>query len=191
MRRAGILQPAAMDQLPILRRPFAHAPVTQVLIFITIVCSIATLSAMPSSRDALVLDWRKLSKGLQIHRIFTCHFVFGSVGELLFGCLLLFTFRVFERQFSSKKFAAALFFFAMLSSALQILLLFLLPHQKQMTPGFAFVFALLVQYIRDIPPLTPFKVAGIPLNDKCFVYLLALQLCLVHVPVSLESAASG
>eukprot|EP00457_Paulinella_chromatophora_P014605 gb/GEZN01015056.1/.p1 GENE.gb/GEZN01015056.1/~~gb/GEZN01015056.1/.p1 ORF type:complete len:296 (-),score=22.24 gb/GEZN01015056.1/:14-901(-) len=181
-----------MDQMPVRRSPFARTPVTQSVMTLTVVLTITALLFLPpGSKDVFVLDWGRVIRDLQVYRLLTCHFVFDSFGELIFGLLLLFTFRVFERQFSSRKFAGALGFLGLASTLFQVAFLILTKAKKPMSSGYGLVFALLVQYVRDIPALTTFSVAGIPLSDKSFIYLLALQLCFAHVPMSLEAAASG
>lgn len=46
-------------------------------------------------------------------------------------------------------------------------------------------------YYRDIPPLHKYRLLGIPLTDKLFVYLLAFQMAISNPPASVISAICG
>ncbi|KAG9070750.1 hypothetical protein KI688_008290 [Linnemannia hyalina] len=53
------------------------------------------------------------------------------------------------------------------------------------------LFAALYQFYRVIPTMYEFKVFGIAFTDKVFMYALATQLILSHMPGSLASAVCG
>ena len=102
----------------------------------------------------------------QYWRIFASPFFFSSAGETALGIVLLFTFRVFEKYFGSRKFSvsisigtlfylvghcfsfpqAALVFFTVFSSALQLLLLHFLKVKAASSGPYGIIFALLVHY---------------------------------------------
>ncbi len=51
--------------------------------------------------------------------------------------------------------------------------------------SYGLVFATFFQYIQLVPTSYQIQLLGIPLNDKIFIYLLALQVCsyIVHVHI--------
>jgi len=55
----------------------------------------------------------------------------------------------------------------------------------------ALVFSILYQYIRMVPPAYQFRIFGIPLNNKSFIYILASQLVIGHLPGSAAVAMIG
>eukprot|EP01006_Ploeotia_vitrea_P040126 TRINITY_DN66404_c3_g1_i3.p1 TRINITY_DN66404_c3_g1~~TRINITY_DN66404_c3_g1_i3.p1 ORF type:complete len:292 (-),score=117.11 TRINITY_DN66404_c3_g1_i3:55-930(-) len=112
---------------------------------------------------------------------------------MVLGLVLLYAFRLFERQLGSGKFAASLACFAGVSTTLQIVSLLIFKGVvSHASPGpYAFIFALFVFFFRDVPKSTRFRVLGLPLSDKTFVYLVGLQMTLASQPHSLLSAVCG
>lgn len=55
----------------------------------------------------------------------------------------------------------------------------------------AIVFSMLYQWYRLVPVAYHFKIFGVPLSNKAFTYVLALQLALGHLPGSLVSSCVG
>jgi NACalpha-BTF3-like transcription factor len=126
--------------------------------------------------------------------LFVLPWTYYSAGELLFGTLLLYLFRVFERHWGTPKFAA----YAFLSSITSLLVhlgLFIifkpLPF-SQLRPGpYGLIFALLWRYIVEIPAISKFTIFGASLSDKIFVYLLATQFLLTNPPSTVTAGVSG
>jgi len=106
-------------------------------------------------------------------------FAFSSTPELIFGAALLYYFRVFERQIGSNKYAVFIVFSTMVSVLLQILALGYLkdPSINPLTSGpYGLIFASYVPFFFDIPVSMRFRIFGLSLSDKSFVYLAGLQL---------------
>jgi membrane associated rhomboid family serine protease len=68
---------------------------------------VSILATLMNWRHLLALDRQGL-QSMQLWRLFTHHFVFNSMGETIFGLILLYQFRLFERQMGSKKFGVSL-----------------------------------------------------------------------------------
>jgi hypothetical protein len=153
---------------------------------------------------------------MQLWRLVLHHFVFGSVGELLFGLIMMHQFRMFERQMGSSKFAT----FASVSAGISTLVataagILLVPSMGLTTTSmgagttgstgaaaaaavpfgfsgpYGLLFACLAQYVYDVPASYRFKVLGLPLSDKLFLYLVAAQLLLTNAPTSLLAGVAG
>jgi len=115
---------------------------------------------------------------LSIWRLITSLFAFSSTPELIFGAALLYYFRVFERQIGSNKYAVFIVFSTMVSVLLQILALGYLkdPSINPLTSGpYGLIFASYVPFFFDIPVSMRFRIFGLSLSDKSFVYLAGLQ----------------
>jgi hypothetical protein len=86
--------------------------------------------------------------------------------------------------------------FAGVSTVLELALLMLMPSgwtgARQVAPGpFGIVFALFVQYFRDIPHSSRVTIAGVPFSDKALTYLIGLQLAFASGSSSALAAAAG
>jgi hypothetical protein len=134
--------------------------------------------------------------------LITGFFIFNSVGELFFGILLLYCFRLFERNFGSHKFSL----FCLISTILTYFFQFtvvgfysfnflktvITPHFKQIWSGaYGIIFASLVSYFMDVPSTESYKVWKITLTEKYAIYLLCLQLSVAHFPSSTVASICG
>ncbi|KAK3162232.1 hypothetical protein QOZ80_1BG0087160 [Eleusine coracana subsp. coracana] len=127
----------------------------------------------------LGLSYQSVYEKLQIWRLITSLFAFSSTPELIFGAALLYYFRVFERQIGSNKYAVFIVFSTVISVLLQILALGYLkdPSSNPLTSGpYGLIFASYVPFFFDIPISMKFRIFGLSLSDKSFVYLAGLQL---------------
>ncbi|KAL6853805.1 hypothetical protein ACP4OV_019834 [Aristida adscensionis] len=131
---------------------------------------------------------------LNIWRLITSLFAFSSTPELIFGAALLYYFRVFERQIGSNKYAVFIIFSTTVSVLLQILALGYLKDLslKPLTSGpYGLIFASYVPFFFDIPISIRFRIFGVSLSDKSFVYLAGLQLLLSSGRRSVIPGLSG
>nr|CAB3474568.1 unnamed protein product [Digitaria exilis] len=131
---------------------------------------------------------------LSIWRLVTSVFAFTSTPELIFGAALLYYFRVFERQIGSNKYAVFIVFSTVISVLLQILALGYLkdPSINPLTSGpYGLLFASYVPFFFDIPVSMRFRIFGLSLSDKSFVYLAGLQLLLSSGRRSVVPGVSG
>ncbi|EEC71667.1 hypothetical protein OsI_04130 [Oryza sativa Indica Group] len=116
---------------------------------------------------------------LRIWKLITSLFAFSSTPELIFGAALLYYFRVFERQIGSNKYSVFIVFSTAVSVLLQILSLAYLkgPSLNPLTSGpYGLIFASYIPFFFDIPITTKFRIFGLRLSDKSFIYLSGLQL---------------
>jgi hypothetical protein len=152
--------------------------------------------------------------------VVTHQFVFGNVGELLFGLIMLHHFRVFERHMGSGKFVTLATSSLCLTALLHVAAVLVLPQftTTTVTPTttaaasasastanpllrsssgivlsgpYGLLMACLIQYCLDIPVSYRFKLCGVPLSDKLFIYVIATQLFLANAPGSIISSLAG
>ncbi len=107
------------------------------------------------------------------------HFVFSNSAELLFGSVLLYHYRLIERQWGSAKFASFIAFTAVFSSAIYATVLLVLGKyvgvQRLASGPYAFVYACLFYSFQKIPVSQKFNVFGVTFSDKSYIYIIALQ----------------
>lgn len=130
----------------------------------------------------------------QVWRLVTHHLAFGNASEVLLATLLLFnTSAVVERFWSSRKLAAFVVIVAALSTVLELVALSfrLLPSNTLPAGPFAIVFAILLQYMRAIPPVYTFRLAGVTLTNKVVNYVIAAQLFVSQGVASMVPSAIG
>eukprot|EP00741_Cyanophora_paradoxa_P016060 tig00000042_g15504.t1 len=170
---------------------FSNAPVTKALLLLCGGTSV--VSSLLNARYVLSLDVRQLMQKFQLWRLFTHNWLFLSPGELLFGMLLLYYFRIFERQMGSSKYAAMVSIFAGVSTLLQLVVLVPFRSFRIAVSGpYGILFGALVQFFAEIPVTYRFRVAGaVTLSDKSFTYLMAAQLVFSSFPASLLGAVCG
>jgi len=165
---------------------FVHAPITKSIIFITGFLSVLANSL--NLRQTLELDKEGLSK-FELWRLITSRFLFLGTSEIICGLILLYMFRIFERQMGSRKYGAFVVLSFFVSTFLEsILLLFYLEDTVSFSGPYFLIFAELVQYFYDIPSLAPISFFG---NDKLFGYFFALQLFFSQYPPSGYLALCG
>jgi hypothetical protein len=108
---------------------------------------------------------------LALVRLPASQLCFTSSQELLFGVAAIYSLRVIERQFGSRKFAASLLLLSALTLTAQVGLLAAGIGPLAAGPYF-FVFGLLPSFIIGVPPSS--------WMDKAVPYAAALQLALVR-----------
>ncbi|KAI0776178.1 hypothetical protein BD413DRAFT_649656 [Trametes elegans] len=141
-----------------------------------------------------------ISKHHQYWRLFVHHLACASSSDLLLVELFLYNAGIcIERGFGSVKYASFLIISAvitMLISFVGLLLAQLTPVTSTLfnniPPGpIAIMSALLYQYARLVPPAYHFKVFGVGMSDKIWVYAIAAQLASTHLPAKLLPVAVG
>ncbi|KAI6024469.1 hypothetical protein EDC04DRAFT_2574008 [Pisolithus marmoratus] len=173
---------------------FEHASVTK---GIMMACALTSITAgVFDVKHYLHLQLvPHLSRHHQYWRLVTHHLAFSNSSDLLLAELLLYGVGVnIERQFGSVKFASFTIVSGLVSTLLEFMALILL-HRLGVNhmPGgpSAIVFSMVYQWYRLVPVAYHFKIFGMPLSNKAFTYVIALQLALGHVPGSLVSACVG
>jgi membrane associated rhomboid family serine protease len=163
---------------------FAHAPITKGLVFLSGVLSV--LANVFNAKQVLLLDKVGL-ENYEVWRLLTSRFLFLGTGDMMFGLILLYKFRVFEQHMGSRKYGAFMLISLLVSTLLESIIVIL-----DFNKGIAFsgpcnlIFAQLVQFFYDIPTLSPNL-----LNDKTITYLIALQLIFAQYPSSGYQAFCG
>jgi len=136
-----------------------------------------------------------LTRHHQYWRLFLHHSAFSSSSDVFIAELLLYNAGVeIERQFGSVKFASFALVATLTSIILEFisLLLFSRLGLNYIPSGpSALIFAILYQYWRLIPSAYEFRIFGLSLSNKSFVYVLGLQLAVSYMPGSIAVALIG
>lgn len=169
---------------------FVHAPVTKVVVALVVLFTV--FGSIIGSQTRLTLRLNHITKSYQFWRFITHNLVFTTPGELLFGVVLLYFFRQFERQLGSSRFTA----FTLITAAFHTVFLSVAQLARlRLAPAsgpYALVFASLVHFFFETPKIYHFQLLGaLDLSDKTFIYFLAIQLVFSSPPRSLLSCASA
>jgi len=168
-----------------------NAPLTKALLLLSAMMSIV-VSLTQTKRFFTFPDLSSVFTEHQFWRLLTYHFAFTSSAELLFGLILLYFFRLFERQMGTPKFAGFTLTVMCISTLLQIALYVVFPLLKNTTSGMYFlIYACFALYFNCIPPTQQFRIFGIRANDKLIPYILGVQLLFVNYPSSLLNGLCG
>lgn len=134
---------------------FAGAPVTKVILASSISSSVILQAAHGLQRRAPSPYLHFLSQS----------FVFRHPGELACGTLLLYYFRLLERQRGSAKHGACVVSTLAINYALQSVVSAALSTVLPSGP-YGLIFANFVPFVLDIPPAQNFTLFGLPMTDK-------------------------
>lgn len=169
---------------------FVHAPITKCIISLVVLCTL--FGSIISSQTRLTLRMNEVIEKLQIWRLITHNFMFTTPGELLFGIVLLYFFRQFERQLGSSRFAAYALITCTIYTCLLVAWELLVPTILPASGPYFLVFSSVIYFFFETPKIYHFQVVGaFELSDKSFAYLLAIQLIFSSPPRSLVSCAAG
>lgn len=186
---------------------FVYAPVTKAMVSMVILTTV--FGSIISSQSRLTLHYEAVRHSYQLWRVLTHHFVFSTPGELLFGMVLMYYFRQFERHVGSSKFCFNLTIVSLLYTGLLLLVQwlcfrYLIEYQQQhhhhattvtdiiaiASGPYAFIMMTVVQFIFETPRIYHFQLFKlVHLSDKTLPFLTVVQLLLSNPPASLTSAA--
>ncbi|XP_026427476.1 rhomboid-like protein 20 [Papaver somniferum] len=156
---------------------FQNAPVSRAFVLASGVLTI--YFGIQGRSSTLGLSYQDSFKKLKIWKLIASVFAFSSTPELMFGLYLLYYFRVFERQIGSNKYSVFILFSVIVSSVFEVLALTLLKDATLniLTSGpYGLIFSSFVPFYFDIPVSTRFRIFGVSISDKSFIYLACLQL---------------
>ncbi|KAH9899579.1 hypothetical protein C8Q73DRAFT_638142 [Cubamyces lactineus] len=141
-----------------------------------------------------------VSKHHQYWRLLVHQLACASSSDLLLTELFLYnTSIIIERAFGSMKYAS----FLIISAVTTMLLSFAALLVAQLTPVTGALFnnippgpiavmaAVLYQYMRLVPPAYHFRIFGVGMSDKVWVYAIAAQLAITRFPNKLLPTAVG
>jgi len=111
--------------------------------------------------------------------------------ESVLGVVLLYQFRMFERQMGSSKFLAFTCSTWFVNALLSLGFLVVYPSRGVPSGPYALIFSLLVLFYFEVPATYRFRLLGVNAGDKIMTYLLSLQLLGVQLPSSLISGLFG
>ena len=109
-----------------------NAPLSKFILFLTIgmtlLCSMTNLNkSLSFSQDSL--------QHLKLWQLFSNQLFFSSNPELFWGCILLYYFRLFERQWGTSKFAAFSVICYFFSTLIQLLFMVSAPFLNRWPSG--------------------------------------------------------
>ncbi|XP_043691804.1 rhomboid-like protein 20 [Telopea speciosissima] len=157
---------------------FQNSPVTKAFV---VACALFTVTFGIQGRSStLGLSYQDVFRKFHFWRFLASGFAFSSTPELMFGLYLLYYFRVFERQIGSNKYSVFILFSMIVSLLYEVLLLFLVkdPSKVLASGPYGLIFSSFVPFFFDIPVSTRFRIFGIHISDKSFIYLAGIQLLL-------------
>lgn len=158
---------------------FGSAPITKLVFLGTACSSLVQQVARASNRRVPFFV-----------NVFTKAFAFQHPGELLVGSILLYHFRLFERQLGTGKYGAFVVVSGVASKLMEVSLGRLLALKAPAGP-YSLIFANYVNYFMDVPSTQRFRVFGWPMTDKAFLYLAGIQLFFSAPKSSFMAAACG
>ncbi|KAJ7265449.1 hypothetical protein B0H12DRAFT_1100811 [Mycena haematopus] len=173
---------------------FEHAPVSKGLMI-----SIAMSSILVGVFDVKHYFHLQLvphiSRHYQYWRLGVHHLAFSNSSDLFIAEILLYSIGIpIERQFGTLKFASFAVITTLLATLLELIFLILF-HRAGLNyipsgPA-ALIFSIIYQYHRIVPSAYSFRVFGLPLTNKGFTYVFALQLAIGYLPGSAAAALIG
>lgn len=196
----------------VLTSGFTNTPTTRLLILLYVSSSI--LTSLLSTKHLLpIRPSPHLWPYLQFSRVLTFQLASTASTDLLFTVVLLYTFRVLERLWGTRKFASFVLLTLSLSALGTLLLGTLLcvltvGRWNYIPAGLTgLVFASLAAWTDEVPGLYRWRISfptgsrsaggsaermkGITLSDKSTTYLLAAQLALSQFPYNAVPALVG
>jgi len=168
---------------------FHNAPISKVILLVT--GGVSILASIMKIKHNLDFPQLSTQTSTNFWRIVTNHVPFTTAGELLFGVILIYSFRMFERRMGTRKFGMFVLISMMIYSLLQLALYVLFKNTTLPSGPYSFIFACLSLYISEVPSTYNFRLCGIPATDKIFTYAVALQLMLANFPASFISGILG
>ncbi|KAK8869937.1 hypothetical protein IAR55_000505 [Kwoniella newhampshirensis] len=179
---------------PSLGPGFQHAGVTKGMMALLGISSLSAslLDVKPYLHLQLVPH---LTKYHQFWRIAVHPLAFANSTELLVGLILFYNVGVgIERAFGSRKYASFILVSSLLSTliaSITILLFYAFGLNSVPAGPYGIIFSLLWQQYRTVPSFYYFRLFGIEMSNKAFMWILALQLALSSPPASVLAALSG
>ncbi|TBU33062.1 hypothetical protein BD309DRAFT_971994 [Dichomitus squalens] len=178
---------------------FEYATVTKALMFgIALTSVVAGIFDLKHYLNLQLVP--HISKHHQYWRLFVHQFACASSSDLLLTELLLYNVGIpIERGFGGVKYAS----FFVISAVTTMLVSFVTLLLCQLTAvtrttfnnipagPIAIIFAVVYQYMRLVPSAYHFKVFGVGMSDKIWVYAIAIQLALARLPSTLLPTVVG
>lgn len=143
----------------------------------------------------------------QYWRILGWQMIYANAGEVLFGLLMIYSLRIVERHFGTRKYASfILLSFIYTSIFTPLFLIFIIKplsrgRYQYLPPGpTPLIFSILAQYHTIIPRSYKFQVLNSPtfnskrgliLSNKIYLYILSFQLLFAQSPGSIIAACTG
>lgn len=163
---------------------FYNAPVSKALIAITGAASALNilLPALKISKNVVLFNHFHNS---QVFCAITRNFYYSNVKNLVFGSILLYSFRMFEHRYGSTKFANHLIASSLIRAGIQYATLTIMAN-ADVKPGeiptgpFGIIFSLFVPFFLSVPATGSSNFFGlIPVTGKLLTYIIGLQMLLL------------
>ncbi|KAF8214190.1 hypothetical protein K438DRAFT_1915257 [Mycena galopus ATCC 62051] len=136
-----------------------------------------------------------ISRHYQYWRLGVHHLAFSNSSDLFIAEILLFNIGIpIERHFGTLKFASFAVITTLLATLLELISLGLF-HRAGLnyipSGPIALIFSIIYQYHRIVPSAYSLRIFGLPLTNKSFTYVFALQLAIGYLPGSAAAALIG
>ena len=157
---------------------FRGAPVSRVLFVVLAAVNLFYLGSYQTTSSLLTFSRLTASP---FPTLLTYHFAFADRGSALFSSILLYQqVRSLEKILGSRKFLSFVLLTGLAGALWSLLLLSILPTLALASGPFLLLFSTLALYTKYIPTCEPYlaSVLSIPITDKTFSYILALQVSL-------------
>eukprot|EP01095_Lingulamoeba_sp_RSL-Kostka_P001694 TRINITY_DN1247_c0_g1_i1.p1 TRINITY_DN1247_c0_g1~~TRINITY_DN1247_c0_g1_i1.p1 ORF type:complete len:373 (-),score=86.92 TRINITY_DN1247_c0_g1_i1:18-1136(-) len=169
---------------------FRNAPVSKAILLLTGIITILEAVFVSLKLFSLPSLVPYIFPSFQIWRLFTSNFCFTTMSEFFFGMMLLYTFRMFERQMGSGKFSV--FFIFSIGISLMSKLAFSYFGYNQSSGPYGYIYAALVLFYAKVPEIGRVRITNsLIVSDKSYIYLLGLTLALANMFHCCVSVISG
>ncbi|KAI8983534.1 hypothetical protein BDB01DRAFT_791176 [Pilobolus umbonatus] len=159
---------------------FYNVPATKLLLLFYGSCSL--LSAIFNLKQYFFLQ---LDPHITVHhqfwRLLTSQLAFANSVDVFYGSILIYAMRMIERQYGTTKYIAFISLSAVISTILEVLVLMVgVRFGLKYIPGgpYAVIFSSIYQFYSIIPITYRFRIFGVVVTDKLFLYILAFQLAI-------------
>lgn len=178
---------------------FSNAPLSKLLWVIVLASSL--IAVITDGAELFWFDpYRVSSSPSEFWRAFSSSLFLHRPLEIFTALITLYQWRIFERQMGTAKLSVlalvsflcySLALVASVAAAIAPARWWLSWLTRESYGPHWIIFSCLVLYTRDIPPSYGFRIFGIPLTNKIFVYVLAVQCFLAGFPGSIAGTLSG
>ncbi|VEL36573.1 unnamed protein product [Protopolystoma xenopodis] len=167
--------------------------ITKCCLACIVICSFILHLPFSKKRGFFVYDLDDMLLNYSFWRLIPSKLVFLDINDLIFGSLLLYYFRIFERRYGPRKFILCGHLYciriiygfsaqacAAISTALELFMASVLRRfsfRYQILPSgpYSIIFPFFVPYFFEIPRVPVAYIVGIPITGKSFPYIFGLQ----------------
>ncbi|VDI38990.1 Hypothetical predicted protein [Mytilus galloprovincialis] len=160
---------------------FYKSPSSKGLLTATLLSSFALNFPFQQYRHYFWYNPHLIVEKQQLWRIFSSKVAYLDLKDMCCCSILMYYFRIFERRYGSRKFLSYMLSTAIISTALELSVIYLLQHlQIKLQPlpsgPLCMLYPLFIPYYCEVPRVVFGHIFGIPMTGKSFHYILGLQI---------------